>query len=210
MKIRPLMDIHFPGSREGELLESMKSNAADSDLWQWQSQDPFGRSPESGKFYFHRDANNDEPSCTLCILRKEAGHFIVHTITPDKYGRIPIDHYVSILNDFDTYIAGPAADTLSGMTAIGTSKHTLNDYFSQEAIRLLKNFCTTSNGDGSHPADQDKWRAFLIHAHRNNDDVHCDTFGACLKEAEWWPEESIPQLVHEYDFAMELLHQYDQ
>jgi len=205
MEVRPLMDIHFPGIREDELLEAMKSSAADSDLWQWQDHDPFGRPSESGKFYFHRDRNNEEPSCTLCMHRKKSGHLIVHTITPDEYKRIPVDQYVLILNDFDNLIAGPAADSLSGMTAIGTSKHTLRDHFSGEAVRLLEFFCTTSNSYGTHPADQKKWFDFLLYVHQNNEDVHCDVFGAFLRETGWWPEDGIARLVHEYDFALLLL-----
>jgi hypothetical protein len=120
--------------------------------------------------------------------------------------RIPVDQFVQILTEFDTLIAGPATEALSGMTAIGTSKHTLNDYFSQEAIRLLNHFCTTSNGYGSHPADQDKWFAFLLYVQHNKEDVHCDIFGACLRETGWWHDDGISKLVNEYDFALQLLH----
>jgi len=205
MEVKPIMDIHFPAAQEAELLEAMKSNAESSALWQWQGHDPFKRAPENGKFYFHRDTNNQEPSCTVCLRRLDDGHIIVHTITPDEYGEIPVNEYVQILNDFESQIAGPAAEALSGMTSIGTSKHTLNDHFSQEAVRLLELFCTTSNGLGSHPSDQEKWHDFLLYVYRNNEDVHCDVFGACLKAAGWWPEEGISQLVHEYDFSMALL-----
>ena len=205
MEVRPILDIHLPGAREAELLETMKSNAASFDLWQWQDTDPFNRPPESGKFYFHRDANNQEPSCTVCISRLSEGHLIVHTITPDEYGRIPVDQYVLILNDFDGSIASPAAESLSGMTSIGTSKHTLHDHFSGEAIRLLELFCKTSNGYGTHPSDQEKWYDFLLHVYRNDEDVHCDVFGACLKASKMWPEDGISRLVHEYDFALNLL-----
>lgn len=212
MEVYPVMDIRVPGNREDEMLKAMKSKAGASALWQWQSHDPHGRPPEGGKFYFHREKSDGEPPCTLCLRRKERGHLVVQSIVPDAntVSRIPVDQYVGILTEFDTLIAGPVADSLSGMTAVGTSKHTLQDYFSREAIRLLKEFCTTSNGYGSHPAEQEKWRAFLIYAYRNDDDVHCDTFGACLREAECWPEDGIPQLVREYDFAVQLLHQYDQ
>ena len=168
MEVRPIMDIHFPGAREVELLEAMKLNATSSDLWQWKDTDPFNRLPENGTFYFHRDANNQEPSCTVCIHRLNEGHLSVQTITPDEYGRIPVDLYVQILNDFDRAIASPAAQSLSGMTFIGTSKHTLHDYFSHEALRLLEHFCTSSNGYGTHPSDQKKWHDFAcIHVLRN-------------------------------------------
>ena len=207
MEIRPKMDIRFPSKRELELLEAMKSKVKELDLWQWQPHDPHGRPPESGKFYFHRGESNGEPPCTLCIRRQELGHFIVQSVVPDAntVNKIPIDQYVHILTEFDNLIAVPVAEALSGMTAIGTSKHTLNDYFSNEAVLLLEHFCTTSNGDGSHPADQDKWFAFLLYVYRNKEDVHCDIFGACLCETRWWPNDGISKLVNEYDFALQLL-----
>jgi hypothetical protein len=47
---------------------------------------------------------------------------------------------------------------------------------------------------------------FLLCVHRTNaQEVHCDTFGACLKATNWWPEDDIQRLVNEYEFAMELL-----
>ena len=205
MEVRPQMDIRFPAAQEAELLEVMRSNAASSDLWQLKDTDPFNRPPEEGKFYFHRDANDHEPSCTVCIRRLKEGHLIVHTITPDENGRIPVEQYVKILNDFDSAIAMPSAESLSGMTSIGTSKHTLHDYFSREAIRLLERFCKTSNGYGTHPSDQEKWHDFLLYIYRNGEDVHCDVFGACLKASKMWIEDGIDSLVHEYDFTLNLL-----
>jgi hypothetical protein len=124
--------------------------------------------------------------------------------------QISIDQYVSILQEFNEIIAEPTAEAIGGMTSLDTSKRRLEDYFSKESIGLLEYFCTSSNGYGSHPADQRKWRAFLIHVHRNRKEkVHCDTFGRLLKATGWWPEDGIADLVSEYDFAMELLEQAD-
>lgn len=194
MEIRPLMDIRFDGTRENDLLEDMKSRATDSGLWQWQDHNPFGKPPGDGRFYFHHD---QEPFCTVCIHREEAGHFIVR-ITPDESGKMPVKEFVQILNDFDAQVAGPAAETLSGITSIDTSKRTLHDYFSREAVRLLELFCTT-------PEDQEKWFDFVLYIHRNSENIHCDIFGYCLRDTGWWPEGDIDQLVQEYDFAQLLL-----
>ena len=59
----------------------------------------------------------------------------------------------------------------------------------------------------SHPSDQRKWIAFLLCVYRTQTEVDGDTFGACLKAKGWWPEEHIPALVDEYEFAMRLLGQ---
>jgi hypothetical protein len=69
--------------------------------------------------------------------------------------------------------------------------------------------CTTFNHSdpGSHPSDQMKWIAFLLHVHRTQTEVAGNTFGACSRDRGLWPEEDIPGLVDEYDFAMWLLGQ---
>ena len=97
------------------------------------------------------------------------------------------------------------------MTSIGTSTHTLEDHFSPKAVKLLERFCLTSNaGDlGSDLSDQKKWMDFLLHVHRNHEEVQCDTFGHCLRAKKWWPEHGIDSLVHEYDFAVHLLKHAD-
>ena len=212
MEVKPDMDIYFPENQEVELLESMKTLAKKSTLWQWQSHDAFGRSPDNDMFYFHRDKNNSEPPCTLCIRREEPGHFVIQNIVPDAsiVSEIPVELYVRILKEFDELIAEPAAEALSGLTVIGTSEHSLKDYFSREAIRLLKFFCKTSNWSSHHPLDQKKWLAFLLYIHRNEENVHCDIFRACLRDTGWCPDNDISQLVREYDFAMQLLRQSDQ
>ena len=211
MEVHPLLDIRFDESKEAALLVEMTSRA--SAPWQWQEHDAFGRPPENGSFYFHRDQRDNEPPCTLCIRREALGHLVVHAVVPDAnhVHEIPINQYVDILREFDTLIAGPAAETLNGMTSMDTSRRTLEDYFSPDAVRLLERFCKTANiaDGGSDLSDQEKWIDFLLHVHRKDQYVHCDTFRACLRAKKWWSEEGIPDLVHEFDFAMRLLRQAD-
>src|SRR5437899_1840101 len=116
MQVRPLMNIRFPESKEAELVDAMRSLAILP--WRWQQHDGFGRPPEEGRCYFHRDELSNDPPCTLCIRRKSPGNFVVGAIIPDAntVREIPVDQYVRILRDFDTRIAEPAADGLGGIT----------------------------------------------------------------------------------------------
>ncbi len=209
MEQNPKMDIRFSLCREAELHEEMKRLA--NAPWSPQPYDPHGRPAGSGHFYFHRDMVGDEPSCTVCIWRSEPGHWIVKYLVPDEgqVNPIPIEQYKKILTNFESDIADPAAKTVEGITSIETSQYKLEYYFSREAVRLLQYFCDTSNQSdlGTHLDDQQKWIAFLLQVYDDNSNVHCDTFGKCLKTAEWWPEEGIRRLVDEYDFAMRLLKQ---
>lgn len=208
MDVYPDMDIRYPEDAEASLAEGMASRA--SGLWK-QSGSPVNRPTGDGEYFFHRDTDGVIPACTVCIGRKAPGHSVVRNIVPDKMGEnIAIEQYVAVLQEFNASIAEPATEAVDGMTSIDTNKRTLEDYFSKESIELLRYFCETSNGYGSHASDQRKWRAFLLHVHRNEKEkVHCDVFGRLLKATGWFPEDGIADLVHEYDFALELLEQAD-
>lgn len=205
----PALDIHFPPERESELFNEMKRRAVQP--WSNQNHDPMGRTPTQDSFYFHRAVVGNAPSCTVCIHSDKVGHWVVQNIVPDagQISSIPLDIYKNILMEFDSQIADPAAESVSGMSSIRYSKYRLEDYFSPRAVTLLQAFCSTSNqGDlGTHPTDQRKWMNFLITAYEDGKDIHCDVFGNCLRTAEWWPEWGIADLVREYDFAMRLLRQ---
>jgi hypothetical protein len=205
----PQMHIRFPPAKEVELHKEMKRLA--NAPWSPQRYNPHGKPADSDRFYFHRDIVGDEPSCTVCIWRNEPGHWIVTNVVPDEgqVNPIPINQYKKILTNFESDIAEPAAEATEGITSIDISQYRLEDYFSHDAVKLLQHFCVTSNQSdlGQHLSDQEKWIEFLLQVYDDNNNVHCDTFGYCLRTTEWWPEEGIPRLVREYDFAMRLLRQ---
>jgi len=210
MERYPQMHIHFPQAKESELYEKMKQLAHPP--WSPQQHDPHGRPAESSRFYFHRDRVADEPSCTVCIWRDKPGHWIVTGIIPDEGQghQIPIEQYKKILANFESEIASSAVESVGGIPPmIDISQYRLEDYFSREAVKLLQHFCKTSNQSdlGTHMSDQEKWVAFLLQVYDDGNEIHCDIFRYCLQTAKWWPEEGIPTLVSEYDFAMRLLKQ---
>jgi|SRR3972149_5754594 len=211
MEAFPELDIYFPKDKEALLIEEMKKRAGG--LWKWQPHDPFDGPAEDGRYYLHREKEGDTLSCTFCLYRKLPGHIYVTNITPDTYGEIAHDEIVRMMQTFHDQIAEPAVNMVDGYCSMGTGTHTLEDYFSKEAIGLLDHFCKSSNaGDlGTHTLDQQKWIAFLLDHYRNKtEDVHCDIFGELLRAKKWWPEYGIPRLVREYDFAMRLLKQADE
>jgi hypothetical protein len=209
MQVNPLLDIHFPAARYEELVDLFKERARKP--WCWQSLNTHGKKAKDGSIYFHRDAQKGLPACTICIHRKTDGHLVITGIIPDIGGPHRIEHaeYVKILREFDTDIVVPSVSKVEGVSAMETSIRSLEDYFSREAIRLLELFCSTSNqaDRGANLSDQEKWIAFLLCVYRGGEPVDCDTFGKCLKAKNWWLEEGISDLVHEYDFAMRLLGQ---
>lgn len=214
MEHLPKLDIHFPPARESELHEEMKRRATAP--WEEKPYDPSGKTPEGmpegGRFRFHRNVVGNEPSCTVFIFREKPGHWVVTAIIPDKgqVNPIPAEEFKKILSSFDAEIADPAAKAVGGMSSIETSTYRLEDHFSPKAVRLLHHFCESSNQCdwGRHPSDQVKWIAFLICVFDDDSNVHCDIFGYCLKTANWWREDGVEGLVHEYDLALRVLKQF--
>ncbi|MBN1555449.1 MAG: hypothetical protein JXA11_11945 [Phycisphaerae bacterium] len=212
MKGYPRLNIYFPGTREEELHEKMKRLAKSP--WYSQDHNTHGKPADNGFFYFHHDELGENPSCTLCIARSEPGHWTVTGIVPDKgqVNPIPCECYSRMLDDFNSNIANPAADTVDGMTSIDIHTFRLKDYFSPQAVKKLSHFCKSANQCdlGHHPCDQERWNSFLIQVFEDNKDIpSCDIFGDCLKTAKLWPEDDIPRLRKEYDFAMRLFEQYE-
>jgi hypothetical protein len=197
------MNIRFPEGRDQELVTAMKTAARPP--WRWH---PMDREPEY--IVFHRDKVGPDPPCTLWIHRSAPGNFVVVNIIPDPDTALylEVDQHVRVLRDFDSSIAEAAAEAVGGMTSIDTDRRGLEDYFSAEAIGLLEGFCTGSNAAslGSHPSDQIRWMRFVLHVHRKSaEPVDSDTFGHCLRDKGWWPEEGIEKLMEEYEFGLGLL-----
>jgi hypothetical protein len=162
----PVIDINFPAARETELLEEMNHRSVLP--WAPQGVDPHGRPREENRFYIHRDAVGDDSPSTICAYRKEPGHWQIVAVVPDEwFPNPPVEAYLRILSAFDSEIAGPAAETVEGLSAMGTSQYRLEDHFSQTAIKLLERFCKTSNmsDGGHHLSDQEKWVDFLLCAY---------------------------------------------
>jgi hypothetical protein len=212
MEAFPELDIYFPNDQESRLIDAMKKRA--NGQWQWRPHGPGTQSVKDGQYFFHRVADKLAPASTLYLARKAPGHLWVPCFTSDTTdAQIPWGNLPGMIQDFCTQIADPAANIVDGYCSVGTSTHTLEDYFSSESIALLQGFCTSSNaGDlGTHPRDQERWMAFVIHHYRNRTKrVAGDVFGELLRDKEWWPEYGIPRLVREFDFAMRLLEQAEQ
>jgi hypothetical protein len=212
MDVYPDMDIHFPEHRESELIQEMRSRL--DGIWTWQEHSTVDRPLEDGQCVFHRDSNGSIVPSALCISRIAPGHLQVVNIVADEMGdHLSQAEYAQILQEFDSQIAAPAAEVVEGMTVVEASKQNLSDHFSQTSIDLLKAFCLGSNtGDlGNHESDQRKWRAFLIHVFRNEQDrVSGDVFGRLLRPEDWWPESDIRRLASQYNFAMALLSQAEE
>ncbi|OFV96461.1 MAG: hypothetical protein A3H28_05510 [Acidobacteria bacterium RIFCSPLOWO2_02_FULL_61_28] len=91
----------------------------------------------------------------------------------------------------------------------------LNNLMSEQTARLLASFSHTANRSMPHPSDQQLWRQFLIAAHKENARLDESTLKQWLVEEGGWLEDvvlgiSARDLVSQYNFARDLLRDYDE
>jgi hypothetical protein len=150
------------------------------------------------------------PSATLWLAAPERGDWYVSNIVPSE-GRLTLDQYNTILREFfDEFVANAAAAAGVSATLEKTDKGP-EDFFSAGASKLLERFSIAANmstGSG-HPADQQRWLAFIIQVYRDNRGPEASTLSDLLHQHFGWPEETASILAAEYAFGLALLRQAD-
>lgn len=86
----------------------------------------------------------------------------------------------------------------------------LSKWLSPNATKLLRMYSDNANKQVPHPLDQERWRRFLIEAHREK--VAVPDFGTVLRE--WlveqdWSDERAEGLAIQFECARDLLDDYD-
>lgn len=80
--------------------------------------------------------------------------------------------------------------------------------FADEALRLFSGAANKATGS-SHPADWQRWLKFLVAVHRTRVSIVPEKLSKWLIEDEQWPEESAQKLGFQYEFALDVLRQYE-
>jgi len=76
-------------------------------------------------------------------------------------------------------------------------------------MKALNAFESMANIGSLHPLDRDRWRKFLLLAHKDRVDLSSDTLERWFREEHRWPDDRASQLAIEYDHARDLLKDYD-
>ena len=77
-------------------------------------------------------------------------------------------------------------------------------------MSALKSFSNNANMSTLHPLDSERWRKFLLLAHKDKVDLDAQILTRWLVEEWRWPEDRAFDLAVEYEFARELLDDYDE
>ena len=160
---------------------------------------------------FEREPTNGIAASLLVLSRTSDGYGVTN-ILPFKKHRLNASEYNDVLNDFANRIAKPASKDSGFQVEDSKRKHAITDWTSQEAARALHRFSMSANKStgSSHPSDQHRWFQFLFAVHKAQGKV-LDThqLERWLEEMEHWPSEVATKLVLEYEFALDLLNEYD-
>lgn len=163
---------------------------------------------------FERESTNGI-TASLLILSRTSDGYEVTNILPLKKNTLNVAEYNDVLNDFVNRIAKPASKASGFQVEDGKRKQSITDWTSQEAANALHTFSISANKftGSSHPSDQHRWFQFLFAVHKAHKaqgkvlDTHL--LGRWLEEVENWPSEVATKLVLEYEFALNLLDEYD-
>jgi len=85
----------------------------------------------------------------------------------------------------------------------------LEEYISQESIKLLNDFASHANKSSAaaHPSDEEMWFSFIISIFEHNSNLPPDPLQEWL-EAEGWTEEKAFELSRLFEYGISLLDQY--
>lgn len=113
---------------------------------------------------------SSRPNSRRTVLpEKDAGTFFVSNIIPTAKHQLGHGEYNAILEEFYDRVIRPHAGP-AGLTATLTAGEVdLEHWMSHETAAHLRRFSASANkGTGSsHPADHDRWNAFVVAAHRD-------------------------------------------
>src|SRR5206468_1131645 len=117
-------------------------------------------------------------SCTAKSDRRAAA-FWVHARTPDEWyvsdvfpldkERLNVEESHRLLAEFQREFLAPAATEFDVETELLQQRRTLEDDLLPEAARLLRAFSESANRTCLQPNDRQRWNAFLVRVHRDEE-----------------------------------------
>lgn len=157
-----------------------------------------------------RESFNDIEESGLLLWQENDGYRVAN-IVPRKAGELGIAKYNTILQDFVSRVAEPAANQGDFKVDMTSPRQTLEDWLEAAPAASLRRFSSLANKStgASHPRDQERWYEFLIEAHRASANLDSERLARWLIEVEGWSSEAASELARDYEVARDLLQKYD-
>jgi hypothetical protein len=156
-------------------------------------------------------ASFDEIDESGLVLWQDHDDYKVANIVPRNVGELGIANYNTILRDFVSRVAQPAALNGDFEIELTSPNQTLENWLETEPADKLRRFSRLANKStgAAHPMDRERWYAFLIATHSASKRLDSNQLARWLVEVEGWIPERAQELAIDYEFALGLLEQYD-
>ncbi|MEB3192879.1 MAG: hypothetical protein VKL42_21260 [Snowella sp.] len=160
-------------------------------------------------FIFTCSKTESRPAAELSFHRDENGYLYVSNIVPENIGRINVDTYNSILEEFLTEFLEPATQSLNIEIILIPSERNIDNSMSPEMAQLLKKFLSMANiaDGGTHQFDEERLFDFIIQAHNEKSLLKEQVLSGLLADNNW-PEMQAQEIVSKYLFGKDLLNHY--
>lgn len=166
--------------------------------------------PAIGRIYcFGCTERGRRPAADLFLASHSDSRLHVSNILPKALPFLSHDQYNGILFEFCETFASPAAQETGVYLDLSDPNPQLEDFVSDHAADLLRNFSEAANRSFLHDNDRQRWNAFLAAAHREQSTLSAGMLKLWLVEEEHWPEEKAAELATEYEHARDLLQLYE-
>jgi hypothetical protein len=157
---------------------------------------------------FRWEGSNVAPAADLYLKGRDE-ILEVTNIVPVRIPKLSYAQYNLIISNFASRNILPRQESLRLNIEVTPDRLPITHWLTEEAASLLTSFSNSANRSIPHPLDTQRWRAFLIRAHLDRTTLDTETLFRWLTEEEQWPEEAAERLSFQFEFALELLDDYD-
>jgi hypothetical protein len=152
---------------------------------------------------------SDVASAADLFLKGRGEALEVTNIVPVNLPRLSYAEYNLIISEFASRNVLPRQETLRLNVEITPDHLPITEWLTEEAAKFLTSFSRNANRSIPHPLDTERWRSFLIRAHLDQTTLDTETLFRWLTEEERWREEEAERLILQFEFALQLLGDYD-
>ncbi len=211
--MKVFQDLELRGDRDSlvRLVENIRTRLSNGWTRAEEVERRYSRDVRRETYCFSCTKIGDRESATLLLVQSEPGLLRVSNIIPRETGKLSINQYNRILNDFYDRFVHSEAGEMGVEGSPSSAEMNLEDFISHEAAEKLRVFssCANKSTGSSHPNDRERWYDFIITTYTEGNKLDNDILFRWLVEEEKWPEEIAHDLIIEYEFAGGLISFYD-
>jgi hypothetical protein len=161
------------------------------------------------QFAFRVAASQGRPAAVVFLMRSGKALRITN-IVPESEGELTRQQYNALVEAFDA-LCEPVAGRHGLRVRVTNDHQDIAALLTPNAMKALQLFSSAANKStgSTHPLDRKRWLKFLVLAHDENTELDTETLTRWLIEEQRWSEDHAVKLSVQFEFAHELLEEYD-